>query len=94
MKLYEIILAYLLMINIFTMYTFFLDKSKAKNKKWRIKESTLFLLSIIGGSLGAILGMKLFRHKTKHWYFKYAIPFILAVQVILTVYTAVRFRDL
>ncbi|MCP1224039.1 DUF1294 domain-containing protein [Sebaldella sp. S0638] len=94
MKLYEIILAYLLMINIFTMYTFFLDKSKAKNKKWRIKESTLFLLSIIGGSLGAILGMKLFRHKTKHWYFKYGIPFILAVQVILTVYTAVRFRDL
>ena len=94
MKLYEIILAYLLMINIFTMYTFFLDKSKAKNKKWRIKESTLFLLSIIGGSLGAILGMKLFRHKTKHWYFKYGIPFILAVQVILTVFTAVRFRDL
>ena len=94
MKLYEIILAYLLMINIFTMYTFFLDKSKAKNKKWRIKESTLFLLSIAGGSLGAILGMKLFRHKTKHWYFKYGIPFILAVQVILTVYIAVRFREL
>ena len=94
MKLYEIILSYLLMINIFTMYTFFLDKSKAKNKKWRIKESTLFLLSIAGGSLGALLGMKLFRHKTKRWYFKYGIPFILAVQVILTVYTAVKFRDL
>ena len=94
MKLYEIILSYLFMINIFTMYTFFLDKSKAKNKKWRIKESTLFLLSIAGGSLGALLGMKLFRHKTKHWYFKYGIPFILAVQIILTVYITVKFRDL
>lgn len=94
MKLYEIILSYLLMINIFTMYTFFLDKSKAKNKKWRIKESTLFLLSIVGGSLGALLGMKLFKHKTKHWYFKYGIPFILIVQIILTAYVTVRFRDL
>lgn len=94
MKLYEIIFSYLLMINIFTMYTFFLDKSKAKNKKWRIKESTLFLLSIFGGSLGAMLGMKLFKHKTKHWYFKYGIPFILTVQIILTLYTVIKFRDL
>ena len=94
MKLYDIILSYLLMINIFTMYTFFLDKSKDKNKKWRIKESTLFLLSITGGSLGALLGMKLFKHKTKHWYFKYGIPFILIVQIILTAYVTVRFRDL
>ena len=94
MKLYEIIFSYLLMINIFTMYTFFLDKSKAKNKKWRIKESTLFLLSIFGGSFGAMLGMKLFKHKTKHWYFKYGIPFIMAVQIILTLYTVIKFRDL
>jgi uncharacterized membrane protein YsdA (DUF1294 family) len=94
MKLYEIILSYLLMINIFTMYTFFLDKSKAKNKKWRIKERTLFLLSIAGGSLGAIIGMKLFKHKTKHWYFKYGLPFILTVQIILTVYLTVKFYDL
>ena len=94
MKLYEIILSYLLMINIFTMYTFFLDKSKAKNKKWRIKERTLFLLSIFGGSMGAIIGMKLFKHKTKHWYFKYGLPFILIIQIILTIYLTVKFYDL
>lgn len=94
MKLYEIVLWYLLMINLFTMYTFFLDKSKAKNKKWRIKERTLFLLSVFGGSIGAILGMKLFKHKTKHWYFKYGIPIILMMQVILVIYLFIKFRDL
>ena len=90
MKLYEIVLYYLLTINIFTMYTFFLDKSKAKNHKWRIKERTLFLLSIMGGSLGALLGMKLFKHKTKHWYFKYGIPAILVIQIALMIYLIIK----
>lgn len=94
MKLYEIILYYLLTINIFTMYTFFLDKSKAKNHKWRIKERTLFFLSIIGGSLGALLGMKLFKHKTKHWYFKYGIPVILIIQIALVVYLIVKYNNI
>ena len=94
MKLYEIVLYYLLTINIFTMYTFFLDKSKAKNHKWRIKERTLFLLSIIGGSLGALLGMKLFKHKTKHWYFKYGIPFILIIQIIFVLFLIVKYHNI
>ncbi len=94
MKLYEIILYYLLTINLFTMYTFFLDKGKAKNHKWRIKERTLFLLSIIGGSFGALLGMKLFKHKTKHWYFKYGIPFILIIQIILLVFLIIKYHNI
>ncbi|MBP9478573.1 MAG: DUF1294 domain-containing protein [Sebaldella sp.] len=94
MKLYEIVLYYLLTINIFTMYTFFLDKSKAKNHKWRIKERTLFLLSIMGGSLGALLGMKLFKHKTKHWYFKYGIPAILVIQIALMIYLIIKYNNI
>ena len=94
MKLYEIVLYYLLTINIFTMYTFFLDKSKAKNHKWRIKERTLFLLSIMGGSLGAQLGMKLFKHKTKHWYFKYGIPAILVIQIALMIYLIIKYNNI
>ena len=94
MKLYEIVLYYLLTINIFTMYTFFLDKSKAKNHKWRIKERTLFLLSIMGESLGALLGMKLFKHKTKHWYFKYGIPAILVIQIALMIYLIIKYNNI
>ena len=66
----------------------FLDKQKAKRGKWRIPEKTLFLLAVIGGSLGTTLGMHMFRHKTKHWYFKFGMPMILIVQIILILYFA------
>ena len=66
----------------------FLDKQKAKRGKWRISEKTLFLFAIIGGSLGSTLGMHLFRHKTKHWYFKLGMPLILIIQIILIIYFA------
>ena len=66
----------------------FLDKQKAKRGKWRIPEKTLFLLAIIGGSLGTTLGMNIFRHKTKHWYFKFGMPFILIVQIVFVIYFA------
>ena len=66
----------------------FLDKQKAKRGKWRIPEKTLFLLAIIGGSLGTTFGMHMFRHKTKHWYFKFGMPFIMTVQIILMIYFA------
>jgi len=61
----------------------FLDKQKAKNHKWRIPENTLMLVAIIGGSIGSIIGMQTFRHKTKHIKFKFGIPIILILQVIL-----------
>ena len=60
-----------------------IDKIKAKKNKWRISEKTLFLLSIIGGSVGCLLGMYTFRHKTKKWYFKIGFPLILIIQIII-----------
>ena len=61
----------------------FLDKQKAKRHKWRISENTLILISILGGSIGSIIGMQLFRHKTKHVKFKLGLPVILIIQIIL-----------
>ena len=80
------ILIYLGVINLIGFFAMFLDKQKAKRGKWRIPEKTLFLLAVIGGSLGTTLGMHMFRHKTKHWYFKFGMPFILIVQIILMIY--------
>ena len=60
----------------------YLDKRRAILKKYRIPEKTLFLIALIGGSIGAILGMETFRHKTKHWYFKWGMPFILVCQIV------------
>ena len=82
------LLIYLGIINLVGFFAMFLDKQKAKRGKWRIPEKTLFLLAIIGGSLGTTLGMHVFRHKTKHWYFKFGMPLILIVQLILLVYFA------
>ena len=65
------------------MYT---DKGRAIKHKWRIPEKTLFLLAIIGGSIGSNLGMYTFRHKTKHWYFVWGIPAILLAQIALAVW--------
>lgn len=61
----------------------FLDKQKAKKHKWRIPENTLMFVAIIGGSIGSFIGMQTFRHKTKHIKFKFGIPFILIMQIIL-----------
>ena len=80
------ILIYLGIINLIGFFAMFLDKQKAKRGKWRIPEKTLFLLAIIGGSLGTTLGMHVFRHKTKHWYFKFGMPMILIVQIVLIIY--------
>ena len=63
-----------------------IDKSKAKRGAWRIPEKTLFLLSIIGGSVGTWLGMYAFHHKTKHWYFVVGMPLILVGQIALAIY--------
>lgn len=63
-----------------------IDKSRAKRQAWRISEKTLFLCAFLGGSLGTTIGMNTFRHKTKHWYFKYGMPVIFCVQVLLLVF--------
>lgn len=61
----------------------FIDKQKAKNHRWRISENTLMFISILGGSIGSIIGMQLFRHKTKHVKFKLGLPLILIIQILL-----------
>ena len=83
------LLIYLLIINFIGFFAMFLDKQKAKRNKWRISEKTLFLLALIGGSLGTTLGMRTFRHKTKHWYFKFGMPLILLIQAGLLIYFSV-----
>lgn len=74
---------YLIIINIIAFLAIFIDKRKAKYGKWRIKEHTLFILALIGGSVGAIVGMYTFRHKTKKARFFIGFPVILIVEVLL-----------
>lgn len=73
-------IGYLCVINMMGFILMGLDKWKAKHKKWRIAERTLFLVGIVGGSPGCWLGMYAFRHKTKHWQFVVGMPAILAIQ--------------
>lgn len=82
---YYLIVLYLLGINSTGFIIMGVDKAKAKKKVWRIKEKTLFLIAIIGGSFGVLIGMEWFRHKTKHKSFVFGIPSILFIQVLLLV---------
>lgn len=82
----KILIIWLVLINLTAFALFGIDKKRAKKKQWRIPEKMLFLSAILGGSIGALLGMQLFRHKTKHWYFRYGIPFILLLQAALMVF--------
>ena len=63
-----------------------IDKRKAIKRTFRIPEATLFIVALIGGSIGSIVGMQVFRHKTRHWYFVFGMPAILAVQVALLIF--------
>ncbi len=80
------ILIYIMIINLITFFAMFLDKRKAQKGKWRIKEGTLMLLVLLGGGIGGIAGMYLFRHKTKKLKFTIGFPVILLVQIILIIY--------
>ncbi len=77
---------YLLAINAVTFIVYGIDKYKAKKAKWRISEATLLLLAVLGGSIGAWMGMKVWHHKTMHKKFKYGIPAILLIQIALITY--------
>ena len=82
----NIILGYLLAVNIATFFLYGIDKYKAKKGRWRISEATLLLMAVIGGSIGAWVGMRIWHHKTMHKKFKYGIPVIIIFQVALAVY--------
>ena len=77
---------YLLAINAVTFIVYGIDKYKAKKAKWRIPEATLLLLAVLGGRIGAWIGMKVWHHKTMHKKFKYGIPVILLIQIALIAY--------
>ncbi len=85
-----VLLVWLAVINLVTFAVYGIDKAKAKRGAWRVPEKTLFLLPLLGGSLGALLGMRVFHHKTKHWYFVWGIPLILLAQLALAVWLYVK----
>ena len=80
------ILLLLVAVNLVSFTLYGLDKLKAKKGLWRIRESTLLLVALLGGSLGALLGMEVFRHKTKHWQFKVLVPVFFILHLALAVW--------
>ena len=82
----ELFFVYLLIVNALGFVLMLADKRKARKKKWRIPESTLMLVALIGGSIGCLSGMYLFRHKTRHPKFTVGVPLILALQVVFAVW--------
>lgn len=82
----RILLIVLAAVNLVAFILYGVDKAKAKRGAWRIPEATLLLVAALGGSVGALLGMELFRHKTKHWKFKILVPAFLILHIALGVY--------
>ena len=89
-RLLHIFLIYLAVINVVTFFMYGVDKWKAKKSKWRIREAALWGLAMLGGSIGAWLGMKVWHHKTQHKKFKYGVPAIIIIQLILIGYIFYR----
>ncbi len=85
MKVILIIVIYIFAVNVLGFALMGIDKSRAKKRGFRIPEATLFVVAIIGGSIGTIIGMFTFRHKTRHWYFLYGLPAILLIQIALVI---------
>lgn len=83
MTVFQVILYYLITMNVLGFLFMGLDKWKAKNRAWRIPEATLLLIAALGGAVGSMIGMHLFHHKTRHWYFLYGIPVMLVIHILL-----------
>ena len=86
MEVILILAIYALVVNLIAFCMMGIDKRKARRKAFRIPESTLFVMALIGGSIGSIAGMYLFRHKTQHWYFVFGMPAILLAQLAVILY--------
>ena len=82
----QLIIIYLIAINVITFLVYGIDKWKAKRSKWRIPEATLLGLAVLGGSIGAWLGMKVWHHKTMHKKFKFGLPVIIIIQLLIIGY--------
>lgn len=83
---HNIIIITLIVLNIFGFVLVSLDKYKAKNRLWRIPERSFFILSILGGSIGVYIGLFVFNHKTRNWYFMTLIPLIIIIQTVFIYY--------
>lgn len=86
----RVLIYYLLGINLLTFFVYGIDKWKAKRDKWRIPEATLLMLAALGGSVGALLGMTVFHHKTKRKKFLIGVPLILLAQLAVAYFIALR----
>jgi len=80
------IICYILLLSIIGFWSMWEDKKRAIKRKYRLSEKTLFTIALLGGSIGSTWGMYAFRHKTKHWYFKIGMPFIILVQAVIIYY--------
>ena len=87
----KLLTIYLILMNAAGLMFMLVDKQKAIHNRWRIPEATLMTVAAIGGSLGCLLGMKLFRHKTKHNSFKFGFPVILILQLVVIGLIAYQF---
>lgn len=85
-----ILFVYLFLMNLIGFLSMLIDKRRARKNGWRIRERTLFLLAILGGSIGSLSGMYVFRHKTRHWYFVLGMPLILILQTALTIFILIH----
>lgn len=84
------ILLYFLIINVIGFLAMAIDKWKAKNNSWRIPENTLFSITVLGGGIGTIVGMYVFRHKTKKPKFTIGMPVILVLEIVLVIYELIK----
>lgn len=81
-ELWQLLGLYLLLVNLTAFAVMGADKRRARRGAWRISEKTLFLPAVLGGALGGVLGMWVFRHKTRHWYFRWGFSLLLALQLL------------
>lgn len=88
------VILYVLLINCIGLGAMALDKFKAERARWRIPEKTLFMITLLGGGIGTIAGMYLFRHKTKKLYFTIGFPTILISEIALIIYACIKYNDI
>lgn len=82
----RLLLIYVLAVNVVTFFVYGIDKYKSRHGKWRIPEVTLLAWAVVGGSIGAWCGMKIWHHKTLHRKFRYGVPVIFVLQIVLATY--------
>jgi len=85
-ELWQMLALYLVAVDLAAFVLMGVDKRRAKRGAWRIPEKTLFLPALLGGALGGTLGMRVFHHKTRHWYFRYGFPLLLVLQLLALVW--------